>query len=87
MLTLQECIDLSGLEGDAIDAIAEHEHIPVIVAAELGSCLIATSDGRRRIRGMITDDLSSARKAGDRRHVAALKRVLSRYDGAHPDAV
>jgi hypothetical protein len=87
MLTLQECLDLSGLEGEEIEAIAEHEHIPVIVAAELGSCLLETSDGRRRIRGMITDDLSHARRAGDQRHVVALQRVLSRYDGAHPDAV
>ena len=37
MLTLQECIDLSGLEVEEIEAIARHERIPEIVAAELGN--------------------------------------------------
>jgi len=85
MLTLQECIDLSGLEVEEIEAIAEHEHVPEIVAAELGNYLLATSDGRQRIRRMIADALSHARQAGDQGHATALKRMLSRYDVAHPD--
>ena len=83
MLTLQECFDFSGLEVEEIAAIAEHEHIPEIVAAELGNCLLATSRGRKQLRGMIVDDLCCARQAGDHRHASALERVLSRYDGAH----
>jgi len=85
MLTLQECIDLSGLEVEEIETIAEHEHVPEIVAAELGNYLLATSDGRQRIRDMIADALSHARKVGDQGHATTLKRVLSRYDVAHPD--
>jgi hypothetical protein len=85
MLTLQECLDLSGLEAEEIEAIAQHERIPDIVAAELGNYLLATSDGRRRIQRMITDDLSHAPQARDQQHAAALQRLLSRYDGAHPD--
>jgi len=65
MLTLQECIDLSGLEVEEIEAIARHEHIPEIVAAELGNYLLATSDGRRRIRRMIADNLAHAPQAAD----------------------
>jgi len=38
---------------------------PEIVAAELGNHLLATSDGRRRIRRMIADNLSRARQAAD----------------------
>ena len=83
MLTLQECLDFSGLDNEEIAAIAEHERIPDIVAAELGSCLLATSRGRKQIRGMIVDDLLCARRAGDDRRASALERVLSRYDGAH----
>jgi hypothetical protein len=64
MPTLQECID-SGLEVEEIEAIAQHERIPEIVAAELGNYLLATSDGRRRIRRMIADNLSHARQAAD----------------------
>ena len=83
MLTLQECLDFSGLDNEEIAAIAEHEHIPDIVAAELGNYLLATSRGRQQIRGMIVDDLVCARRTGDQRHATALERVLSRYDGAH----
>jgi len=63
MLTLQECIDLSGLEVEEIEAIARRERIPEIVAAQLGNYLLATSDGRRRIRRMIADNLSEATSA------------------------
>ena len=83
MLTLQECLDFSGLEVEEIAAIAEHEHLPDIIAAELGNYLLATSRGRKQIRGMIVDDLVCARRAGDQRHASALERVLSSYDGAH----
>ena len=54
-----------GLEVEVIEAIARHERIPEIVAAELGNHLLATSDGRRRIRRMLADNLSQARHAAD----------------------
>jgi hypothetical protein len=37
MITIDDCIGLSGLTEDEVDAIAEHEHLPEIVAAELGN--------------------------------------------------
>lgn len=85
MVTLQECIDLAGLEVEEIDAIAEHERVPQIVAAELGHCLLATADGRLRIRSMIADDLERALRLGNQRHAAELGRVLSNYVRVHPD--
>ncbi len=85
MVTLQECMDLAGLEVGEVDAIAEHERVPPIVAAELGCSLLATPDGRRRIRGMIADDMERALRAGNQRHAAELGRVLSNYVRVHPD--
>ena len=35
MISLQDCIDLCGLTEEQVLAIAEHEHIPEIVAASL----------------------------------------------------
>jgi hypothetical protein len=84
MLTLQECLDLSGLENEAVDVIAHHERIPEIVAAELGHQLLATAAGRRRIHDMIVDDIGRARATGDEPRSLALQRVLSHYDAAHP---
>lgn len=45
MLTFEDCIALSELTDEEIAAIAEHEHPPVIVAAELGNYLIHGADG------------------------------------------
>jgi hypothetical protein len=85
MLTLKECIDYSGLHESEIEVIAEHEHIPDLEAMELGSFLLSTTKGRRRIRRMIANDLHQACQSGDLQHAAELRRVLSKYDGAHPD--
>ena len=40
IVTVQECVDMSELSNEAIRAIAEHEHIPEVVAAELGQELL-----------------------------------------------
>ena len=85
MLTLKECIDWSGLEEEEIEAIAEHEHIPDLAAVELGHYLLATPEGRRRIKVMLADDLDRASACGNRQHAAALRRVLANYVRAHPD--
>ena len=37
MLSLKDCIDLSNLSDAEVAAIAEHEHVPEIVAAEIAS--------------------------------------------------
>ena len=39
MLTYEDCVGLTDLEAEDIEAIAQHEHVPEIVAAELGCCL------------------------------------------------
>ena len=44
MLTIQDCIELSELSEDEILAIGEHEHLPEIVALEMGNYLVHTVD-------------------------------------------
>ena len=39
MITIEDCLALSDLTEEEIDAIAEHEHLPEIIAAELGNYL------------------------------------------------
>jgi hypothetical protein len=46
MLTIEDCIALSDLTEEEIDAIAEHEHIPEMLAIELGSYLVHLPDGK-----------------------------------------
>lgn len=88
MLTLEDCIALSELTPEEIAAIAEEEHLPKIIAAELGCYLAHTAQGRKRIKGMIRNDIETARAHGDFRHAAKLKLVLrhfiAEHTGSHP---
>lgn len=83
MLTMEDCIGLSGLSGDEIDAIAEHEHLPAIVAVELGCCLVGTAAGQRRIAACIRDDIEHARAHGRVQHAADLDAVLRHFVDEH----
>jgi len=86
MLTIEDCIALSDLTEGEIDAIAEHEHVPEMVAIELGCCLVHCADGQRRIASFIRDDIDRARRRGNARHAADLSVVLRDFV-AHHDGV
>lgn len=87
MLSLEDCIALSSLAEEEIAAIAEHEHLPMIVAAELGNYLVHLPDGNRRVKSMIRDDIEAARARGDLVHELALKLCLRHYLLCHPDSI
>jgi hypothetical protein len=84
MISLEDCLELCGLSEDEVLAIAQHEHIPEIVAAELGNYLVSTPDGQLCVKGMIRDDIALAAAAGDRARALALKLVLRRFIAQHP---
>lgn len=84
MLSLEDCIGLCGLTEEEVRAIAQHEHIPDIAAAELGSYLVSTPDGELYIRAMIRDDIAHARACADRNRELALRLVLRNFILQHP---
>lgn len=86
MLTIQDCIELSELTEDEVLAIAEHENVPEMVAVELGSYLVHTPGGERRIKRMIVDDIRHARDRGDLGRAATLKMVLRHFVQTHAPA-
>ncbi len=86
MLTLKDCIDLCELTAEEVEAIAEHESIPEIIAAELGNYLIHTDKGVPMIRRIILDDIEKAEKRGDANHVISLKLTLKHFVETHPQA-
>jgi hypothetical protein len=79
MVDLESCIALSGLTEEEIAAIAEHEHIPITVAIELGSYLTRLPDGPERIREIFADDIRAAQQRGDHAHAARLKLTLRHF--------
>lgn len=85
MLTFDDCVALCELTEDEIAAIAEHEHLPMIVAAELGNYLIQGPDGALRVKRIILDDLLTADKAGDKGRALTLKLVLRQFVERHPE--
>jgi len=85
MLTFDDCVALCELTEEEIAAIADHEHLPMIVAAELGSYLIQGPDGALRIKRIILDDMMVADRAGDNGRALMLKLVLRHFVDRHPE--
>ena len=86
MITMEDCIGMCGLTEDEVDAIAAHEHLPEIVAAELGSYLVATEVGQVEIGRMIEDDIAEARAHGRHERAAVLKLCLCHFLQKHRSA-
>ena len=84
MLSLEDCIALCGLTEEEVLAIAEHEHIPEIAAAELGNYLVRTVDGELCIKAMIRDDIAAAVAQGNRARELTLKMVMRSFVIQHP---
>lgn len=84
MLTIEDCIALSELSEDEVRAIAEHENIPEVAAAELGNYLTHCLDGDTCIKGMIRDDIAHAISMGNQARALALKMMLRNFVLQHP---
>ncbi len=85
MISLRDCIEYLHLTPEEIDAIAEHEHVAPIVAAEMAAYLVEDADGERHIQRMILDDIMHAAAAGDTTRVEHLTAVLKHFVATHPD--
>ena len=71
MLSLEDCLALCELTEDEVLAIAHHEHLPEIAAAELGHYLCLTPDGEMRIKSIFRDDVAEARAYSASSRIAA----------------
>lgn len=86
MISLEDCIALSGLTEEEILAIAEHEHIPETVAAGLAQYMARKNGGFREIGAMIVDDIRAAQAQGRKARVQELLHVLHHFLRSHPEA-
>ena len=97
MLSFEDCVAFCDLTEEEIAAIAEHEGIPDLPAAELGAALLSRPDGPARgecdghdllsparIRAMILDEIEAARRHRDAPRSARLKLVLRHFSECHP---
>jgi hypothetical protein len=84
MLSLGDCIAMSGLTEEEVAIVAEHERLSMVVAAELGYTLLKTAKGVFTLRCYIVEVLEHAKLAGDRDKAKHVDRVLVRFNAAHP---
>lgn len=84
MLTYEDCLGLCDLTEKEIAAIAEHEHIPGMVAIELGDYLVHTENGERKITTMFLNDIKKALKANNTAHANELQDLLKQFVLTHP---
>ena len=87
MLTLKDCIDLSDLSDAEVAAIAEHEHVPEIIAAEIGCSLVHSPAGRIVLKRYIRENIVHAKAQHMDAKAKALTLLLRRFDGAHSTRV
>lgn len=84
MLSIQDVLDYCDLDRGEISAVAEHEHIPLTVAAELGETLLASPEGVFRLHGMIVDNMQHAVETGQFEHVRELAGTYAHLQRTHP---
>jgi len=85
MLSYSDCVGLSELTPEEIAVIAQHEHLPDIVALEMGAVLHGTAAGRQLIRRMIIENSKAACQRGDTRTAVQLGLVLHHFIDIHLD--
>ncbi len=83
-ITRDDIIGMCGLGEEEVEAIAEHEHVPDVVAAALADYLLHQQRGAAVIRNMIKDDIRTALDRGDTVHAGLLFRALHHFVNAHP---
>ena len=87
MITLQDCVGLCGLTEEEVLAIAEHEHLPEIVATALAEYLLSQEHGSEKVRDMIVDDIRQEQlTSGNKEKVLMLLHVLHHFLKTHPEA-
>jgi hypothetical protein len=82
VLTFEDCLGLCQLTEEEIRAIAEHEHLPEIIALELGNYLVRGPDGEVLVSHMFID-IRAAKRRGGLAHAARLEKALRHFIQQH----
>lgn len=85
MLTLEDCLGLCELDEEEILAIAEHEHVPEIVALEMAQYIVHLPEGTLAIKRMILEDIQHAKESNNEGHAEVLEKVFKHFIVNHPE--
>jgi len=84
MLAMQDLLDYCDLSRGEVEAIAEHEHVPLAVAAEMSDYLLSSPEGVCRLHAMIANNMERAMKAGRVQHARDLASTYMHLQRTHP---
>lgn len=84
MLSMQDVIDYCDLDVGEIEAIAEHEHIPLTIAAEMSEVLLCSPEGVFRLHTMIIENMQQALDSGHYQHAQELAETYRHLQRTHP---
>jgi hypothetical protein len=84
MLSMNDLLDYCDLDRGEIEAVAEHEGIPLAVAVELGEALLGSPDGVLCLHGMIVENMQHALEEGHFEHVRELASTYQHLQRTHP---
>ncbi|WFE75948.1 hypothetical protein [Roseinatronobacter sp. S2] len=87
MINENDILDMTSLTRAQIAAIAEHEHITPVLAAELGEYMMHIHHGPQHVQQMICDDIAHALHAGDLGKARGLYATLKQFIAEHPEAL
>lgn len=65
MLAINDFIGCSNLYECEVEAIAEHEHVPLPVAVVIGEVLLTSPEGVCELHRMVAEDIQHAVDIGD----------------------
>ena len=84
MLSMQDVLDYCDLDRGEIEAIAEHQHIPMTIAAEMGELLLCSPEGVYQLHAMIIENMQEALAAGQYERVCELGKTYEHLKRTHP---
>lgn len=84
MLCLEDCLDFCDLSASEVEAIARHEHVPMIVAAEMGINLLKSADGIRCLERFFLETAESARNRGCLEDAGRYMTTYQQFHLNHP---
>lgn len=87
MINENDILDMTCLTRAQIAAIAEHEHITPVTAAELGEYMMHIHHGPQRVQQMICEDIAQALHADDLTKARGLYATLKQFIAEHPEAL
>ena len=84
MLSIGDCVGMCGLSEDELQVLAEHERLPMIVAAELAAELLKTPKGIWLVQSCMLEALQASIARRDVEREAHLRGVIVAFSSSHP---